>query len=92
VASVVPDVSKVFQEIRRVCKPGGTLIVLNHFENKNPIIKKAEALIQPFAKYLGFHPDFPMSEFLQKTEFKVSKEVPVNVLDYWTVLVGQNKK
>lgn len=92
VASVVPDPKKLMEEIRRVCKPGGTIIFLNHFENKNPVVKRAEALIQPLAKYLGFHPDFPMTEFLEQTGFQVTTAVPVNFLDYWTVLVGTNDK
>jgi phosphatidylethanolamine/phosphatidyl-N-methylethanolamine N-methyltransferase len=92
VASVVPDVAKLVDEIRRVCKPGGTIIFLNHFENKNPVVKKAESFIQPLAKYLGFHPDFPLEEFLEKTGFEVRENIPVNFLDYWTVLVGENNK
>lgn len=92
VASVVPDVGQLVNEIRRVCKPGGQIVFLNHFQNKNPILRRAEAIVQPLAKYLGFHPDFPMSEFLEKTGFEVTTAIPVNVLDYWTVLVGVNKK
>lgn len=92
VATVVPDVEAFMSEIRRVCKPGGTIIFLNHFQNKNPLIRQAEALVQPLAKYLGFHPDFPLSEFLNRTNFKVTTAVPVNLLDYWTVLVGTNDK
>lgn len=92
VVSVVPDVGQMFREIRRVCKPGGRIIVLNHFENKNPVIQKAEAFVQPLAKYLGFHPDFPMEKFLEQTNFKVRAEVPVNFFDYWTILVGTNDK
>lgn len=92
VATVVPDVSQLMSEMRRVCKPGGTIIFLNHFQNRNPVVRHAEALVQPLAKYLGFHPDFPLSEFLERTNFKVTTAVPVNLLDYWTVLVGTNDK
>jgi phosphatidylethanolamine/phosphatidyl-N-methylethanolamine N-methyltransferase len=92
VASVVPDVSLLAQEIRRVCKPGGTIIYLNHFEHPNPLIRRAEAFVQPLAEYLGFHPEFPMNEFLEKTGFEIKEKIPVNFLDYWTVLVGENKK
>ena len=91
VASVVPDLGQLMREIRRVCKPGGTIIFLNHFQNQNRIVRGFENLIQPLGKHLGFHPDFPMSEFLEKTGFKVTTAIPVNLLDYWTVLVGENR-
>ncbi|MBX3020064.1 MAG: methyltransferase domain-containing protein [Bdellovibrionales bacterium] len=92
VASVVPDARKLVDEIRRVCKPGGKIVFLNHFQNKNPLIRKAEALVQRLAKHIGFHPDFPLSHFLEQTGFEVTTAIPVNVLDYWTVLVGVNDK
>ena len=34
--SVVPDPVKVAQEMRRVCRPGGRIIVLNHFLSPEP--------------------------------------------------------
>lgn len=92
VASVVPDVGQLHEEIKRVCKPGGEIIYLNHFQNKNAFIRKAENVIQPLAQYLGFHPDFPMEEFMARTGFEITTAVPVNLLDYWTVLVGINDK
>ena len=92
VASVVPDPGQLMKEIRRVCKPGGPIIFLSHFQNKNAFVRSAEAFVQPLARYLGFHPDFPMTEFLEKTGFKVTTAIPVNILDYWTVLVGTNEK
>jgi hypothetical protein len=33
-----------------------------------------------------------MTEFLEQTGFKVATAIPVNFLDYWTVLVGFNDK
>ena len=92
VASVVPDVTQLVNEIRRVCKPGGEIVFLNHFQNKNPLVRKGETLIQPLAKYIGFSPDFPLEDFLDKTGFQITTAIPVNFLDYWTVIVGQNQK
>lgn len=92
VASVVPDPKQMVQEISRVCKPGGDIIFLNHFQNRNPVVRNIESFLQPLAKYLGWSPDFPLDEFLEKTGFQVSTAIPVNLLDYWTVLIGKNKK
>lgn len=92
VATVVPDPRALVREIRRVCKPGGTIIFVNHFQNKNPWIRKAESLLQPFARHVGFHPDFPLEKFVKETRFKFREKIPVNAFDYWTILVGHNSK
>ncbi len=45
--SVVPDPVKVAREMRRVCRPGGRIIFLNHFLSPNPILSRIERLISP---------------------------------------------
>ena len=35
VISVVPDPVKVAREMRRVCRPGGRIVILNHFKSDN---------------------------------------------------------
>jgi len=44
--SVVPDPVKVAREMRRVCRPGGRIILLNHFLSPNPILSRLERLLQ----------------------------------------------
>lgn len=92
VATVVSSPKTLVDEMRRVCKPGGKIIFLNHFRNKNPLIGQFEAWAQPLARHVGFHPNFPLQKFLEDTKFEVSTAIPVNALDYWTILVGPNKK
>ena len=36
--SVVPDPVQVVREMRRVCRPGGRIIILNHFLSTNPVL------------------------------------------------------
>src|SRR5205814_5665377 len=52
--SVVPDPVKVAQEMRRVCRPGGRIIFLNHFLSPNPVLSRIERLISPFTVHIGF--------------------------------------
>ena len=38
VASVVPDPERLVDEMRRVCKPNGRIIFVNHFHSRNPLL------------------------------------------------------
>ncbi len=92
VASVVPSPARLVAEMRRVCRPGGELYIVNHFQNANRLVSGAERMIAPLFELLGFHPDFPLEKFIQETGLEVSERIPVNLLGYWTLLKAPNNK
>jgi phosphatidylethanolamine/phosphatidyl-N-methylethanolamine N-methyltransferase len=92
VVSVVPLPARLVAEMRRVCRPGGELYIVNHFQHANPLVSGAERLLAPLSRLLGFHPDFPLQNFLHETGLEVSERIPVNVLGYWTLLCALNGK
>jgi len=47
IASVVPNPQKMVSEMKRVCKPGGDLIIVNHFSNCNRFIRASETMLLP---------------------------------------------
>lgn len=58
VLSVVPEPEKVMAEIARVCKPGGEVVVVNHFKRTEGVLARLERGLAPFADLLGWHSDF----------------------------------
>jgi phosphatidylethanolamine/phosphatidyl-N-methylethanolamine N-methyltransferase len=92
VASVVPNPVLLVNEIKRVCKPGGKIIFLNHFRSRNPVLRTVEGWMEAFSSSLGFRSDFALEDFLRTTGFQVTNVLPVNALELWTVLVGYNDK
>jgi phosphatidylethanolamine/phosphatidyl-N-methylethanolamine N-methyltransferase len=92
VVSVVPSPTQLVAEMRRVCRPGGELYIVNHFQHANSLVAGIERLLAPLSRLLGFHPDFPLENFLQETGLEVSERIPVNVLGYWTLLRARNNK
>lgn len=92
VASVVPDPVALVEEMRRVCKPGGDLVFVNHFNSSNPMISRIEKWLEPLANTLGFHPGFSMDEFLNKTDLTVEHSIPVNLFGYWQLIRARNDK
>lgn len=92
VVSVAPDPVRLVGEMRRVCKPGGELYIVNHFHRPGTLIGGLERLTAPLAKYLGFHPDFCLDKFMRDTQLKVVEKTPVNLFGHWTLLRARNDK
>lgn len=56
--TLVPDPEKVLSEFLRVVKPGGEIILVNHFGQESGLLARFEAKIAPLCKKLGLSSDF----------------------------------
>jgi phosphatidylethanolamine/phosphatidyl-N-methylethanolamine N-methyltransferase len=84
--SVVPDPVKVACEMRRVCRPGGRIIFLNHFLSPNLFISRIERLISPFTIHIGFKADLDLSAFLAQSALEPVSIEKVNVPQIWSLV------
>jgi phosphatidylethanolamine/phosphatidyl-N-methylethanolamine N-methyltransferase len=65
VASVVPHPDLLLAELKRLVRPGGHILLINHFSAPRMGLRLAtERLLQPLAPVLGWHPDFPIEAIL----------------------------
>lgn len=92
VVSVVSDPVRLVNEMRRVCKAGGELFIVNHFHRPKSLAGSFERLVAPLSGKLGFHPDFPLDSLVSRTQIKVIQTIPVNLFGYWTLLRISNDK
>jgi len=84
--SVVPDPVKVAQEMRRVCRPGGRIIFLNHFLSPNLLVSRVERLISPFTIHIGFKADLDLPAFLAQSALEPISIEKVNVPRIWSLV------
>ncbi|MEW5966151.1 MAG: class I SAM-dependent methyltransferase [Pseudomonadota bacterium] len=86
VVSVVPDPVRLVDEMRRVCRPGGELFIVNHFLHGNPVLAFLERAAAPLSDLLGFHPNVCLKRLIARTRLKVEERAQVNALGLWTLL------
>jgi phosphatidylethanolamine/phosphatidyl-N-methylethanolamine N-methyltransferase len=84
--SVVPDPVKVAAEMRRVCRPGGRIIFLNHFRSPNFLLSRIERLISPFTIHIGFKADLDLPAFLAQAGLQPVSIEKVNVPRIWSLV------
>ena len=60
VASVVPNPRRLLAEMRRLVRPGGDILLINHFAAARGPRWWLERAMAPASRRLGWHPDFAM--------------------------------
>lgn len=84
--SVVPDPVKVALEMRRVCRPGGRIIILSHFLSASPFMSRLERLISPLTVHIGFKADLDLGALLAQAGLRPASIEKVNLPRIWSLV------
>ncbi len=86
VISAVPDPVKTLLEMRRVCKPSGHLVILNHFKSDNPVIGMFEKLLAPVCTKIGFDTELKLMPLLERVALAPEQLHRVNLMNGWRLV------
>jgi len=86
VLTVVPDPAQVMRELARVCKPGGEVILVNHFSTEKGLRGKVEKTMARFAEDLGWRPEFPKETVMVCDELTLEQELPLKPMGLFTMM------
>ena len=92
VLSVVPDPEQVMTEMARVCKPGGQVVISNHFARDKGGLAVLERLFAPLAETIGWHSDFEIGTVLQEEGLTLKSRAKLPPLGMMTFLVLEKSK
>lgn len=84
--STVPDPVKVVLEMKRVCKPGGLLVFMNHFQSDNRLTAPFEKAVSPLFYRLGFRTDLNLNRLMEQCGLEIETREKVGFLNNWTAV------
>jgi phosphatidylethanolamine/phosphatidyl-N-methylethanolamine N-methyltransferase len=90
VISVVPDPIKALREMKRVCKKGGEIVLVNHFQRTKGLTAKVEKAISPVCHRLGWRMDMNLHQLLAKADLKADYCRKANALQLWQIVKCTN--
>ncbi len=86
VMTVVPDPGKVMRELARVTKPGGAVLICNHFSVEKGLRGALERGLSRYAAKLGWRPEFPVTALLAGPELRLERRTPVKPFGFFILL------
>lgn len=90
VASVVPHPRALMAELRRVVRPGGNILFVNHFAAEGGLRWWAERTLAPASRALGWHPDFAFDALFTPDERRRTRFAAVPPFGLFTLARLEN--
>lgn len=89
IVSVVPDHRRLMQEIWRVCKPGGTVAIINHLRSEQPMIAAAVDLLNPLTNRLGWQTRLKYDDLVAAAPLQVVRRYKTSGRSLFTVIIAE---
>jgi phosphatidylethanolamine/phosphatidyl-N-methylethanolamine N-methyltransferase len=88
--SGLPDPARAVRELRRVCRPGATIVIANRFRGAT-WLRVFDVLLSPLYRLLRYRVDLDRDALLAQAGLELLEARPANLLGYSTVLVCRSR-
>ncbi|MCA9057535.1 MAG: methyltransferase domain-containing protein [Planctomycetaceae bacterium] len=95
--SVVSQPEILIQWAASLLKPGGRIILVNHFQSSHPVVAWFEKVLNPLFVFIGWRSDLALEDVLrlvdlQLVDLRVDYRFKVRLLDLWQIIVLTNTR
>ncbi|MBM2805631.1 MAG: Methyltransferase protein [Deltaproteobacteria bacterium] len=91
VVTVVPDPVRMIAEAKRVCKPSGRIVIVNHFTSDVPLLGTLTRAVDPLTRWLGWRTDLQLKPFIETTGLIIEKVYKINKTSLYTVVLARKE-
>lgn len=91
VVSVVPDARRMMAEVQRVCKPNGTIVVINHFRSDKRALAAVDRRLEPITRRWGWH-TLGRREVFDGLPIALDRVYKTSRFSLFTIVVARNLK
>ncbi|MCC7145797.1 MAG: methyltransferase domain-containing protein [Phycisphaeraceae bacterium] len=85
--SVVSDPAKLLNWAAQLVKPGGQILILNHFQSSQPFVAWLEKVFNPFFVKIGWRSDLSLEELLSESKLHLQYCFKLQSIDLWRIVV-----
>jgi len=91
VVSVVPDAARMMSEVQRVCRPGGQVVVINHFRSQQPLLAALDRGLEPITRRWGWH-TLKRGDVFDGMTLELDRVYKTSKRSLFTIVVARNQK
>ena len=90
VVTVLPNLAKAAAELRRVCAPGGRIVVVSRFSSEKALGRTIEGLFVCVLRRLGLASHIRLQQLIDAIGLSPVAVKRVNILGFWKLVVFRN--
>ena len=86
VVTVVPDPTRLVQEMARICKANGEVVIINHFSSQRPAVRAVVNMVDPLTRRLGWSTRLALEEVIGKPSLRLKNRYKTSPWSLFTVV------
>ncbi len=91
VVTVVPDPARLVQEMARICKPNGDVVIINHFSSQRRAVRAVVNMVDPLTRRLGWSTRLALDEVIGKPSLRLKNRYKTSPWSLFTVVEARKE-